>query len=522
MTKNLMRIFIVFSILFIFKVAFSATLAELEVGFDQGFQNPLFLIKDLKAMELQQKIDNYQLNYEQSKLVDPADVRDISLALFIDGRPQEGIWILDRLGLVSEAEWFAEKLEKNLLTGPFEIGAAIGKGVSHSKWGKVENFPVVVKPADSNWKGSREAEIWAYHLDRILGLNLVTVAVSAKHDGALYSLHPALQQVKDSGLDFRGGGYTGEYPEIFVLDFLIQNTDRHSQNSLTSPLGFLVAIDNGRSTAMAQYQGSSSYVWNRYPNYIFDKFPRKNIINTIATIDIAEFKAEFSKFATEDVVEFITARLQILKNDFSAVATENKIRPLAREQRLAKNQLNEEEVRELRAKAQLAAEEQRRAFVASFKLELSNLVNELKSLPEGEERQYHKTNGLKLSDNGHSVMAFIDNRKENLTPRMLNSIVESLVALKDQKKIGEREVRRLVSYLYSLRPLELINAKHLAHQLEVDKTIRDMLDREDFQKDFKELLESYHQGNDNYNKLMSWLPELRTQGLTCRHLLLAL
>ena len=120
------------------------------------------------------------------------------------------------------------------------------------------------------------------------------------------------------------------------------------------------------------------------------------------------------------------------------------------------------------------------------------------------------------------MRAFIDSRHSILSPSMVNSLLDVFRELKDQRKIGQREIRRLVPYLLSFYPVDKTNVTELAYLIEVDEVFRDLIDKEKFHADFREYLESSNQGGENYRQLMEWLPEARTEGFKCRQVLLAL
>lgn len=318
-----------------FRVAFGASSSDLYVAFEKGFHDPQFQITGDQAELFKQKFEALQNAYEKNEVIDPAEAYGLAETYFADGRLQEGIWLLDQLGFFADAEKFSEQFEQKLKVEPLVLSGPVGMGITRPQWGTAAHFPVIAKPEDWAWRGSKDAEIWTYHLDRILGLNLVTLAVKREINGIEYSIHPALQQVKASDVRFLSRNYNGEYPEMFLLDFLTRNMDRHEKNSLVSPLGFFVAIDNGRSAASRIHRILGDYQWSYYPHYGFNKYPRKDIVNTIANIDINEFRREFYQYANGDVVEFISNLLRVLKNDFAAVATHPSTRPLSRELRLS-------------------------------------------------------------------------------------------------------------------------------------------------------------------------------------------
>lgn len=402
------------------------------------------------------------------------------------------------------------------------ISAGVGKGVSGSSWGTIGKFPVVVKPEDRGWKGSLRAEILAYHLDRMLGLNLVTVAAPQVLNGVEYSIHAVIKNVQDSGLNFRDSGYQEVYPDIFVLDFLTRNSDRHHHNSLAHPFGNLVAIDNGRGGALVGRPEASPLWTSQYLKYPFVNLPSADIVNTIVGIDPQEFKTELMKFTTPEIAELVTQNLVILKNDFSGRAPKAGLpRPLSREARLARAEIraNAQELLALQEKwnqEQLRKKkEESQKFQVGIKKVLAAMV------PSTQDHEYIENNGIKLSANGHALLGFISENIATLNAENVIHLLETFQVLEEEHKIGEREVRRLAAYLLRQVAINEEVIKQLAWQMEVNSVYRALFDREDFREKFGEKMSETPQGVENFQMIMKQLPAYRAEGLSCRYLMLA-
>lgn len=361
--KNLNFGILVFGVLLFVQTTFGASFAELESAFDQGIQNPRYQMSAENLARMGVGLQEDFAQYEEGHLVNSEKIRDWALELFNDGRVQEGIWVLDHLGLFGEAELFSQALEKSLADGPVVKGAPVGRGVTESSWATVNKTPVLVKPKEKGiWNGSDAAEVLSYHLDRILGLNMVVTAVGVFMNEIPYSIHIALKDFENSGIRFIGNYDKAEvganYPEMFVLDFLIKNLDRHGGNSLTGPLGFLVAIDNGRSAHLGDYKDLSLMNWRYISEYSLKKLPRREILHTIAGIDLEVFKSEFARFAPQEVVMKVAANLAILKHDFlKMVPDPQPLRPIRASERLLRREAAQDQAAAVRANLRNLADE---------------------------------------------------------------------------------------------------------------------------------------------------------------------
>lgn len=120
----------------------------------------------------------------------------------------------------------------------------------------------VFKPKDGERPHLRETisagtywrrEAAAYRLDRLLGFNLVptTVLIDIAGDGSLQ----AFQDQDGRGVD----EYAAEDQEMMgVLDYLMANTDRHSQNWMTQSDGRPAATDNGLAFPLSNMDALNS------------------------------------------------------------------------------------------------------------------------------------------------------------------------------------------------------------------------------------------------------------------------
>ncbi|MGZ3774018.1 MAG: hypothetical protein ACXVCY_16255 [Pseudobdellovibrionaceae bacterium] len=312
---------------------------ELIDSFSKGEKNPSYVLSTQELSEIGQNIQK-EIDLRNENDSEYQDYSDQILTeikrLFIDGRLQEGIWFLDRLGYYSESEYLSQVLTNHLELGVLKKGEPIGTGGSKPYWGVSDSLPVVIKSEE--WEGSTDAEFLAFHLDRMLGLNIVPSTVNAYLEDKIRSVQIALQDMTDSNISFEKNGYSPKYPEIFILDFLLGHVDRIGMNSLISPLGFLAAIDNARLAILPHPRPGARYwarIWDRYPHgYPFKNLPSPSIVNTIVNLNIDDFKKEFSKFASTKMVNDVSRNLEKIQASLPKPTTPGKGRPINPEERL--------------------------------------------------------------------------------------------------------------------------------------------------------------------------------------------
>jgi hypothetical protein len=127
----------------------------------------------------------------------------------------------------------------------FEHGS---QAVFKPKDGEVANLRRTIS-AGTYWR----REVAAFRLDRLLNFNLVptTVAIDIDGDGSLQ----AFQDQDGRGVD----EYAAEDREMMgALDYLIANTDRHSQNWMTQNDGRPAATDNGLAFPLSNMDALNS------------------------------------------------------------------------------------------------------------------------------------------------------------------------------------------------------------------------------------------------------------------------
>ena len=317
---------------------------------------------------------------------------DVAEQYLMNGRIQEAIWALEKGGSYYYAEVLTNAVEKYLSELPIIKGKYIGKGISGSFFGKInDRIAVVIKPRDQ--AGSVESEIWSYQLDRMIGTNLVPVAVKRQLGDQVYSIHLIVNGAKDSGLNFRNSGYQQAHSDIYFLDYMIDQIDRHHENSMIGPNGKLFAIDHGR--VFGTNHQNENGVKHRFLDTTF--IPSSRVLNNIKNANVDKIKLELAKYAPEAVVRFITKRLLEVQSKLQDPVEKTPVRFV-----LAAERLQDASDK----KSALDAVNFKKLIIEQTKETARRYVNDIKSLTlleanENKAKDYTKIEGLKLTENGH-------------------------------------------------------------------------------------------------------------------------
>lgn len=89
---------------------------------------------------------------------------------------------------------------------------------------------------------SVDFEYTAYLLDRALGLGIVPETQVRIVGGEIVVVQKFIEDAREGGIDFRVHSYFHE--SLFVLDYILNNRDRHGRNWLIDSSGNIHAIDN--------------------------------------------------------------------------------------------------------------------------------------------------------------------------------------------------------------------------------------------------------------------------------------
>lgn len=160
-------------------------------------------------------------------------------------RHTEAGWALEAAGDFENGQRLMRQVEDHLQNLPI-INLSIPQGLTSSNGRKgfiADLHTVLVKSDSPQLVGDIRLERWAYLLDRLFGFNLVPPTVLRIVEGRISSVQYWIHDSAPSEIDLRKGGYKDVPPELYILDFLIMNADRHGANSLRRLGGKWVAID---------------------------------------------------------------------------------------------------------------------------------------------------------------------------------------------------------------------------------------------------------------------------------------
>ncbi|OYZ12793.1 MAG: hypothetical protein B7Y39_18850 [Bdellovibrio sp. 28-41-41] len=226
---------------------------------------------------------------------------------------QEAIWALDRTGHYSLAEKIASEYENFLKTADIIKIKMLNRGITQSAIVEFKNGQrAILKNADLVNPQSNRFEIWTYEFDRKLGFNLTPTAVLRKIGGVEYAVIAFLEGARSSLINMRER-VNPAYPDLYLLDFLTGQWDRHDDNSMFSKNGRLFGIDNGR-IAKPQFR----------PEFDERMIPSDQVLLNVSRFPISELENEFS---------FVKEKTQVVLSRFGQKSYVGKLRPHSRQAR---------------------------------------------------------------------------------------------------------------------------------------------------------------------------------------------
>ncbi|MFP5519924.1 MAG: hypothetical protein ACLGGX_08470 [Bdellovibrionia bacterium] len=231
------------------------------------------------------------------------------------GYIQEALWVLAAERPSRKAEEIITFLQKIFETEPIIFAdPAIQNSLPYTynsvRLGYIAGIKVIIK--NHKLANGYIAETWAYELDRTLGLNIVPLTVFRSAPQPI-SIQLFLPDSKISNIEFKDTGYWNhvEYPEIFLLDYILLQWDRHGRNSLFTPSGRLAAIDNDmvEGVYMTGAWKMIGHALDR--NFDHQKFQlTKKTKDTILNLHKNEFIKRMEKVAPPEIIDFHYERIQ--------------------------------------------------------------------------------------------------------------------------------------------------------------------------------------------------------------------
>jgi len=229
--------------------------------------------------------------------------------------PQLKIWEMMDQGRPSEAQALRTQLETALKSEPVVAIEELGGGITPSYIITLKNgMRAVYKPNASDFANSK-AEVAAYELSKILGLERVPVTTERIVESAPGSVQFYLEQTMDGkmfheilGRDFRELPLS-ERQNLMFFDFLTANGDRNPGNYLiqkgANQSSRVVAIDHGR---LFEYSGPLNSS-QRLPTQVI---PSRSLYDRLVGLDVSGFKAQMQKFMTSEQITAFLGRRDFL------------------------------------------------------------------------------------------------------------------------------------------------------------------------------------------------------------------
>ncbi len=211
-----------------------------------------------------------------------------------DQRYQEAIWTLREAGQHTRAEALEQLLITSFQSADLNLAGILpGRtGPLKFKVGDMEVFGVFKRDGQST-----EREILAYKLDKLLGLNIVPLTVEIDIFGFgngpfQYFIRDAVENHDglDPKVEFRISGYPKAHEKMWLLDYLLDNRDRHGRNWFTRIGELFVAIDHGLSMGIL-----TDEQWRRFDSRIEirmqeELFPEGEILDRLIDLKASDFK----------------------------------------------------------------------------------------------------------------------------------------------------------------------------------------------------------------------------------------
>lgn len=238
-----------------------------------------------------------------------------------DGYLQEAVWAYREAKAFERAELLESELKSILLTSVVEKVGEL-RGIESPKKMKVgdRRFFGVFKRSDSRYV----QEVITYKLDRLLGLDITPVTVIREHPnygtGSLrYFVSNAItgrdyyENPKSKGEARTMGGpnfriyeYPESYKNMWLLDFLIGNDDRHGRNWLIKPNGKIIAIDHSNTSIGPVIRRT------KFLKVKDNMLPTGKVLQALENLKFEDF-TEFEKYKSFGIdVSFIFKRRELL------------------------------------------------------------------------------------------------------------------------------------------------------------------------------------------------------------------
>jgi len=236
------------------------------------------------------------------------------------GRLQEAIWVLRENQEFQLAEVIERQLIQVMSAGEIEQVHEFEGSADLALLGRIrgtELYGVFKKRSAYS-----RFELAAYQLDRLLNLNIVPLTIARPNvtrgevDAFQYFVRGAVsarEALKATGflepedkakMEFKYYGYPSSQKKMWLLDFLIENTDRHGENWMWS-LGEQnlrpVAIDHGMAFGRS-IRGKVEFSESNLPD--------GEVLENLSKLDGPTLKREFQSLLTQQEIRALARRVK--------------------------------------------------------------------------------------------------------------------------------------------------------------------------------------------------------------------
>lgn len=265
---------------------------------------------------------------------------NLALLLIESRRPQEAIWVLEHGFMFSHAEYVSQRLIA-FMNSEIQVQDIERRLRERSRY---ETEPIVFEASNGLLFDIRKtlynefhkisSDVWAYKLDRALGLNMVPVSVMVNGTN-----RPILIQLRVGGTpiehNFKNDPYKAEQSTLYTLDFLLRHQDRKSTNARISSLGNTVATGNSLA-----FHGHRTYSNRLLRPLSMERYwpaanPHPVVMASIVRATDRSVDDELTGYANPEVREFILERIKRVRAMLKETQTPLIVRPIRTAERLA-------------------------------------------------------------------------------------------------------------------------------------------------------------------------------------------
>ncbi len=167
------------------------------------------------------------------------------------------------------------------------------------------------KPHQEVWFSNYRAEILAYELDQLFGFNLVPPTIERTINGQKGSLQLF---IKSGDNNTRTTALKSEFDKQELLDFIMDNRDRHSGNGnyFISENNHLVSIDNGLSFTGKGLHGRRFISRMKNVNDFIKTQEGLDIIEKLKKLDYTSFRREIVQYLGENDTDLLIRRMKFI------------------------------------------------------------------------------------------------------------------------------------------------------------------------------------------------------------------